>query len=88
MPTNPMGVLKALSQSPLHIPTNSVGICRYAHEPHGHSQSPFQSPLHIPMIRIVVMCHDAHTLTTLEGVGGTLDVEGSMRLVVFRIKWV
>ena len=40
------------------------------------------------MIRIVVMCHDAHTLTTLEGVGGTLDVEGSMRLVVLRIKWV
>ena len=40
------------------------------------------------MIRIVVMCHDAHTLTTLEAVGGTLDVEGSMRLVVLRIKWV
>ena len=40
------------------------------------------------MIRIVVMCHDAHTSVTAEGVGGTLDVEGSMRLVVFRIKWV
>ena len=44
MPTNPMGILKALSQSPLHIPTNPMGICKYAHEPHGHSQSPFTKP--------------------------------------------
>ena len=40
------------------------------------------------MIRIVVMCHDAHTSVKIEGVGGALGMESSMRLVMFRINSV